>query len=108
MNQLPKHVQEDLTYWNSLHLDQRKTLSFRDRTKHFSGVRLTFPTQLVIKLITSGAPNKRIADLMNISQKTVEKHRQVALYATKTHCAACLTHWAIKNELVVAGEYLLF
>jgi DNA-binding NarL/FixJ family response regulator len=50
----------------------------------------------VIQLIAEGYPNKRIADLLGISSKTVEKHRDTLMQKLHTRGTAGLTAFAIR------------
>lgn len=54
----------------------------------------------VLKLIAEGFPNKEIADLLNISVKTVEKHRANLMSKLDLHNAPALTTYAIEKGLV--------
>jgi len=54
----------------------------------------------VLKLLGEGYQNKEIADLLNISVKTVEKHRANIMSKLDLHNAAALTAYAIEKGLV--------
>ncbi len=54
----------------------------------------------VLKLIAEGYLNKEIADLLNISVKTVEKHRANLMNKLDLHNAPALTAFAIEKRLV--------
>lgn len=54
----------------------------------------------VLKLLAEGYTNKQIGDLLNISVKTVEKHRANIMQKLKLHNAAALTAFAIDQGLV--------
>lgn len=54
----------------------------------------------VLKLIAEGYPNKEIANLLNISVKTVEKHRANLMNKLDLHNAPVLTALAIEKGLV--------
>ena len=59
----------------------------------------------VLKLLAEGYLNKDIAQLLNISIKTVEKHRANIISKLNLHNAAALTSYAIEKGLVsVAGR----
>jgi DNA-binding NarL/FixJ family response regulator len=64
------------------------------------------PTQLttremeVLQLIAEGKPNKETADLLHISIKTVEKHRQKLMDKLEIHDTASLTRYAIANGII--------
>jgi len=54
----------------------------------------------VLKLIGEGYRNKEIADFLNISVKTVEKHRANIMKKTDLHNVSALTAYAIEKKLV--------
>ncbi len=54
----------------------------------------------VLKLLAEGYMNKEIGDLLNISAKTVEKHRANIMSKLNLHNAAALTAYAIEQGLV--------
>jgi DNA-binding NarL/FixJ family response regulator len=54
----------------------------------------------VLKLLGEGYQNKEIAELLNISVKTVEKHRANIMSKLDLHNAAALTAYAIEKGLV--------
>lgn len=54
----------------------------------------------VLKLLAEGYMNKEIGDLLNISTKTVEKHRANIMSKLDLHNAAALTAFAIEQGLV--------
>ena len=56
----------------------------------------------VLQLIARGLPNKQIADVLGISIKTVEKHRQQLIDKLDIHDTAGLTRYAVDAGLVAA------
>lgn len=54
----------------------------------------------VLKLIAEGYPNKKIAELLIISPKTVEKHRASLMAKLDIHNAALLAAYAVEQGLV--------
>jgi DNA-binding NarL/FixJ family response regulator len=54
----------------------------------------------VLKLIGEGYRNKEIGDLLNISVKTVEKHRANIMKKLDLHNVSALTAYAIEKKLV--------
>jgi len=54
----------------------------------------------VLKIITEGYTNKEIADIVGISIKTVEKHRQQVMNKLNIHEVAGLTRYALANKLI--------
>ncbi len=61
---------------------------------------LTVRELQVLKLIAAGGSNKEIATDLDISIKTVEKHRQQVMNKLNIHEVAGLTRYAIANGLV--------
>jgi DNA-binding NarL/FixJ family response regulator len=55
----------------------------------------------VLKLLAEGYMNKEIGELLNISVKTVEKHRANIMGKLDMHNVSALTAYAIKKGLVV-------
>ncbi|KJS33465.1 MAG: histidine kinase [Desulfatitalea sp. BRH_c12] len=61
---------------------------------------LTYREQEVLKLIGEGYPNKQIGALLNISPKTVEKHRASIMSKLDMHNAASLAAYAAERGLI--------
>ncbi len=62
--------------------------------------RLTPREQEVVKLVAEAEPTSRIAELLTISPKTVERHRENILAKLGMRDRVELTHWAIRHGLV--------
>ncbi len=60
----------------------------------------------VFQLIAEGNPNKMIADILGISIKTVEKHRQNVMEKTGFHDTAGLTRHAIATGVIESGIHV--
>ena len=54
----------------------------------------------MIQLIAEGRPNRKIAEVLSISVKSVEMHRASALKKLNADSTAALIRYAIKNKLV--------
>ncbi len=54
----------------------------------------------IITLVAQGLCNKQIAALLMISQRTVEKHRDMASKKLGLHCPADLTKYALRMGLI--------
>ena len=77
------------------YLNGRKTLKSKSAFDT-----LTEREKEVLKLLGEGFQNKEIADLLNISVKTVEKHRANIMTKLDLHNAAALTAFAYENGLI--------
>jgi len=62
--------------------------------------RLTTREAEVLQLIAEGYPNKQIADVLTISIKTVEKHRQQLMNKLNIHDIAGLTRYATARGVI--------
>jgi DNA-binding NarL/FixJ family response regulator len=62
--------------------------------------RLTSGESEVLQLIAEGETNKRIAAELDISVKTVEKHRQRLMEKLNIHERAGLTRYAIEVGII--------
>jgi DNA-binding NarL/FixJ family response regulator len=63
---------------------------------------LTAREKSVIQLIAEGRPNRKIAEVLSISVKSVEMYRASALKKLNADSTAALIRYAIKNKLVEA------
>lgn len=61
---------------------------------------LTEREKEVLSLISEGLSNQEIADSLNLSKRTVDKHRENILSKTHTKNTAELIMFAIKNKLI--------
>lgn len=62
--------------------------------------RLTSRETEVLQLVAEGYANKQIADVLQVSIKTVEKHRQSVMHKLNIHEAASLTRYALAAGIV--------
>jgi DNA-binding CsgD family transcriptional regulator len=70
-----------------------------------SSIGITERERDVLTMIAAGQCNKRMAAKLDVSVKTVEKHRANVMQKLKLHNVADLTRFAIRNQLVtVAGQ----
>ncbi len=58
---------------------------------------LTPRERMVIQLIAEGQSNKGMAQVLNLSVKTIETHRASAMQKLSVHSTAGSVHYAIKN-----------
>ena len=68
-----------------------------------NGRRLTSRETEVLQLVAEGKANKQVAATLNISIKTVEKHRQHLMDKLNIHETAGLTRYAISQGIVESG-----
>jgi DNA-binding NarL/FixJ family response regulator len=61
---------------------------------------LTSREKAVVQLIAEGHTNRRIAEVLSISLKTVETHRATAMRKLNLETTAALIRYAIRNKLV--------
>lgn len=98
---------EDLLYAIKAVASGRKFISpsISDKILHSSPLKvvekniLTEREREILKLIASGLTNKKIADKLSISVKTVETHRARILQKLDFHTTAELVKYAIKTGL---------
>ena len=57
----------------------------------------------VLQMVLDGATNKRIADLLCLSPKTVEKHRANIMEKAKANTPMSLFRFAIRNKIIDPG-----
>lgn len=69
-----------------------------------NSVNLTSREQEVLQLVAEGHPNKQIADMLKLSIKTVEKHRQHLMDKLNIHETAGLTRYALAHRVVKSQE----
>jgi DNA-binding NarL/FixJ family response regulator len=67
---------------------------------HREGSILTNRERSVVQLIAEGYSNKQVANLLNISLKTVETHRAAVMRKLKLSSSAALVRYAIRNRIV--------
>ena len=84
------------TYFN---ISTRRTRSLTDADWTF-GKHLSSREMEVLQLIAEGEANKQIAGNLQISIKTVEKHRQNVMNKLRIHDTAGLTRYAISAGII--------
>ena len=75
--------------------------SFLKRPGHAQSA-LTPRERGVVQLIAEGHSNKQIANVLNISLKTVETHRAAVMRKLNLPSAASLVRYAIRNQIIEA------
>jgi len=88
-----------------LHDKQHKSRD-RDGLLKANGSRLTSREAEVLQLVAEGSANKQIASELNISIKTVEKHRQHLMDKLNIHDTAGLTRYAISAGVIESSVQL--
>lgn len=78
---------------------ERKAIAEGDLPKE-NAAKLTAREMEVLQLIAEGKANKATADVLNISIKTVEKHRQKVMEKLNIHDTASLTRYAIAQGII--------
>jgi DNA-binding NarL/FixJ family response regulator len=66
--------------------------------------RLTSRQTEVLQLIAEGYANKQMADLLSLSIKTIEKHRQALMNTLNIHNIATLTRYAVSSGVVESNR----
>jgi DNA-binding NarL/FixJ family response regulator len=82
-------------YWGCAQVDAEKASPFDQ---------LTPCEREVMQLIAEGRTNNGIAQLLNVSTKTVEKHRANLMAKLDVHDVAGLTRIAIEHGLIFIEE----
>ena len=83
--------------------DPRRLCYSNGRMSELRAGSITGREREVLKLIAEGHPNMRMATLLGISIKTVEKHRQQVMDTLGIHETAGLTRYAVAHGLVDCG-----
>ena len=73
---------------------------FLESRPQLSPSSLTHREREIVQLIAEGRINKEIAQLLNISVKTVETHRASAMHKLKLRTTADLVRYAIRNTII--------
>jgi DNA-binding NarL/FixJ family response regulator len=92
----PSIARRLLEYYRVVHVNGRSVRQV--------AVKLTSREQEVLQLVAEGHPNKQIADILNLSIKTVEKHRQHLMNKLNIHEIAGLTRYAMANGVIEAKQ----
>jgi DNA-binding NarL/FixJ family response regulator len=80
--------------------DNKKKSRDRDGMLKPGGLRLTSRETEVLQLVAEGHANKQVAATLDISIKTVEKHRQHVMDKLNIHETAGLTRYAIAQGII--------
>lgn len=85
---------------------QQQTVPDRKGTLQTANTHLTPREMEVLQLIAEGEANKQIAAELNISIKTVEKHRDHLMQKLNIHDTAGLTRYAIETGIIESSVQL--
>lgn len=81
-------------------LEYYRASGLKSRLQNRSSEQLTSREQEVLQLVAEGKLNKQIADVLSLSIKTVEKHRQQLMNKLNIHDIAGLTRYAVAHGVV--------
>jgi DNA-binding NarL/FixJ family response regulator len=84
----------------STHLHRRGKISPSDGNLKVPDLQLTSREMEVLQLVAEGKANKEIAELLHISIKTVEKHRNQVMKKLDLPNTASLTRYAIAHGII--------
>ncbi|HEY9813964.1 MAG TPA: response regulator transcription factor [Candidatus Sericytochromatia bacterium] len=98
-DELVAQVESSLKQANRLMQQPNKGAEANPKIQVPASVELT-PTELkVVQFVARGLANKDIADLMNVSQRTIESHVSNMLGKTGLHNRTELARWAIESNM---------
>ena len=98
-DELVAQVESSLKQANRLMQHPNKGAETNPKIQVPASVELT-PTELkVVQFVARGLANKEIADLMNVSQRTIESHVSNMLGKTGLHNRTELARWAIESNM---------
>jgi DNA-binding NarL/FixJ family response regulator len=63
---------------------------------------LTPRERVIVQLIAEGQSNKKMAEILDVSIKTIESHRATAMRKVSVTSTAALVRYAIRNKIVEA------
>jgi len=82
------------------YFSQELLLNIIRKESRITSVKLTRREREVLELLGKGHSNQEISGFLNISQRTVERHRTILLEKTGSRNSVSLIVYAIKNELI--------
>jgi DNA-binding NarL/FixJ family response regulator len=101
-----REVQKGNAYFSPTIAERLRAKSISKLEQPRQGARtepLTSREAEVLQLIAEGFSNKQIAGELNVSIKTIEKHRQSLMGKLNIHCIAGLTRHAAENGVIEAA-----
>lgn len=97
--ELVAQVEASLKQASRLSEHQKKTADSGHKIQVPFNVELT-PTELkVVQLVARGLANREVAEIMNVSQRTIESHVSNMLGKTSLHNRTELARWAIESNM---------
>jgi DNA-binding NarL/FixJ family response regulator len=82
------------------YFSQELLLNIIKKESQTNTVKLTRREKEVLELLSKGHSNQEISVFLNISQRTVERHRTILLEKTGSRNSVSLIVYAIKNKLI--------
>jgi DNA-binding NarL/FixJ family response regulator len=82
------------------YFSQELLMNIIRKESRITSVKLTRREREVLELLSKGHSNQEISGFLNISQRTVERHRTILLEKTGSRNSVSLIVYAIKNELI--------
>jgi DNA-binding NarL/FixJ family response regulator len=82
------------------YFSQELLLNIIRKESQINTVKLTRREREVLELLSKGHSNQEISGFLNISQRTVERHRTILLEKTGSRNSVSLIVYAIKNKLI--------
>lgn len=82
------------------YFSQELLLNIIRKGSEIIAVKLTRREREVLELLSKGHSNQEISGFLNISQRTVERHRTILLEKTGSRNSVSLIVYAIKNKLI--------
>jgi DNA-binding NarL/FixJ family response regulator len=82
------------------YFSQELLLNIIRKESQTNTVKLTRREREVLELLSKGHSNQEISVFLNISQRTVERHRTILLEKTGSRNSVSLIVYAIKNKLI--------
>jgi DNA-binding NarL/FixJ family response regulator len=82
------------------YFSQELLLNIIRKGSEINTVKLTRREREVLELLSKGHSNQEISGFLNISQRTVERHRTILLEKTGSRNSVSLIVYAIKNKLI--------
>jgi DNA-binding NarL/FixJ family response regulator len=96
-------VMEGDSYYSDeliIKLSKKVIQTEKNRNKSKEEIIITEEEKVLLKYICQGLTNKQIADIVHLSNRTIEAHRARLLFKTNTRNSVALAVFAMSNKLV--------